>query len=99
MKSGIEFDTLCFEYDPAKSQSNKLKHGIDFEEAQGLWRGPHTEQEAEIVDGEKRFVVYGKIDDKNWTAAITYRGSNTRIISVRRSREDEKRYYEKDRRL
>lgn len=26
-----------FEYDPAKSTTNLLKHGIDFEEAQSLW--------------------------------------------------------------
>lgn len=28
---------MKFEYDPQKSASNKLKHGLDFEEAQGLW--------------------------------------------------------------
>lgn len=27
-----------FEYDTNKSQSNKQKHGIDFEEAQQLWK-------------------------------------------------------------
>jgi len=26
-----------FEYDPNKSQANKEKHGIDFDEAQSLW--------------------------------------------------------------
>ena len=29
---------MKFEYDPAKSESNKAKHGIDFEEAKELWR-------------------------------------------------------------
>ena len=29
-----------FEYDLSKSTSNKVKHGIDFEEAQALWNGP-----------------------------------------------------------
>ena len=28
---------MNFEYDENKSKSNKLKHGIDFEEAQKLW--------------------------------------------------------------
>jgi uncharacterized DUF497 family protein len=32
----ITFTTM-FEYDPAKSASNKVKHGIDFVEAQKLW--------------------------------------------------------------
>nr|WP_283171045.1 hypothetical protein [Curtanaerobium respiraculi] len=29
-----------FEYDPAKSASNKLKHGIDFEDGKALWDDP-----------------------------------------------------------
>jgi uncharacterized protein len=29
-----------FEFDPAKSESNRSKHGIDFVEAQGLWDDP-----------------------------------------------------------
>jgi hypothetical protein len=28
---------MKFEFDPNKSASNKIKHGIDFEEAQKLW--------------------------------------------------------------
>jgi hypothetical protein len=28
---------MDFEYDPNKSEANKAKHGIDFEEAQELW--------------------------------------------------------------
>jgi len=28
---------IKFEYDLNKSQANKQKHGIDFEEAQALW--------------------------------------------------------------
>lgn len=31
-----------FEYDPAKSASNKAKHGVNFEEAKALWDAPHT---------------------------------------------------------
>ena len=29
-----------FEYDPGKSRANLDKHGIDFEQAQTLWRDP-----------------------------------------------------------
>lgn len=31
-----------FEYDPGKSETNKKKHGIDFEEAQALWFDPDS---------------------------------------------------------
>ena len=30
----------AFEFDVAKSESNRTKHGIDFVEAQGLWNDP-----------------------------------------------------------
>ena len=29
---------MNFEFDPEKSAGNKAKHGIDFEEAQALWK-------------------------------------------------------------
>ena len=29
---------MLFEYDPAKSVTNKAKHGINFDEAQVLWK-------------------------------------------------------------
>jgi uncharacterized DUF497 family protein len=84
-----------FEYDdPEKSRSNKEKHGIDFEEAQLLWMdGGLVEFRARVMD-EVRFVLVGMIDDKHWTAVVTYRGKNTRIISVRRSRSKEVESYE-----
>jgi uncharacterized DUF497 family protein len=31
-----------FEFDPRKSEINKTKHGIDFVEAQALWRSWHV---------------------------------------------------------
>jgi len=29
---------MRFDFDPEKSDATKVKHGIDFEEAQALWR-------------------------------------------------------------
>lgn len=43
---------------------------------------------------EPRFLVLGKLKGKHWSAVITYRGENIRIISVRRSREAEVCLYE-----
>ena len=84
-----------FEYDINKSLSNKQKHGIDFEEAQELWNDPYAfEIPSTQSEDEDRFLVFGKIGLKNYTAIITYRNSNIRIISVRRSREKEVKLYE-----
>lgn len=83
-----------FEYDPNKSQANLAKHGIDFGEAQKLWNDPNTFVIPANTEDETRFLIVGKIGAKHWTAVITYRGQNTRIISVRRSRKEEIAFYE-----
>ena len=40
--------------------------------------------------------MVGKIDQKCWSAVITRRGENIRLISVRRSRDDEVTIYESE---
>ena len=83
-----------FEYDIRKSGSNWKKHGINFEKSQLLWFDPDRIQiPAKEVD-EPRFMVIGKIDQKYWSAIFTYRDEIIRIISVRRSREEEIEIYE-----
>lgn len=83
-----------FEYDPEKSKINKRKHGIDFEEAKVLWNDPmRLELQAKTVD-EQRSVIIGKIENKYFSAIIAYRNNKTRIISVRRSRDNEVMLYE-----
>jgi uncharacterized protein len=85
---------MPFEYDPKKSQTNREKHGIDFEEAQALWTDEdRLEIPAKTLD-EPRYLVVGKINGKHWSAVITYRRENVRIISVRRSRDEEIELYE-----
>jgi uncharacterized DUF497 family protein len=43
---------------------------------------------------EPRFLMVGQIDQAVWTATVTYRHEEaTRIISVRRARDDEKARY------
>ncbi|WP_438265123.1 BrnT family toxin [Bifidobacterium bifidum] len=41
-----------------------------------------------------RHIVLGMIDGRHWTAITTKRGKRIRIIPVRRSRKNEKAYYE-----
>ena len=78
-----------FEFDAEKSESNRAKHGIDFVEAQRLWNDPMLLEIPAKTDDELRFLVIGKIDPRHWSAVITYRGGNIRLISVRRSRTEE----------
>lgn len=83
-----------FEYDPNKSAANKVKHGIDFEEAQALWDDVVVVVPLGSGHGEERQAVFGMIDGKHWTAIVTMRGKAVRIISMRRSREKEVAYYD-----
>ena len=85
---------MDFEYDPAKSRSNRAKHGLDFVEAQRLWDDPDVLEIPAKTRDEPRFLVIGKIDGKHWSGVITYRGDKLRIISVRRSRAEEVTLYE-----
>ena len=85
---------MGFEYDPDKSWANKQKHGIDFEEAQALWLDPHLIQIRARTEDEPRFMVIGQIGRKYWSGILTYRDDVVRLISVRRSREDEVGLYE-----
>ncbi|GAA3965817.1 BrnT family toxin [Allohahella marinimesophila] len=83
-----------FEFDPAKSEVNLEKHGIDFPSAQRLWDDPDLiEIQAKSAD-EDRFLLIGRIGEKHWSAVVTYRNEKTRIISVRRSRKKEVDVYE-----
>lgn len=85
---------MKFEFDPAKSQSNMQKHGIDFIEAQALWNDPDYVEIPAKTTEEPRFLVIGKIGDAHWSGVITYREDAVRIISVRRSRKEEVEIYE-----
>ena len=87
---------MDFEYDLIKSAENKRKHGIDFEEAQELWADSGLVEIPARTTDEPRWVMVGKIDQKCWSAVITRRGENIRLISVRRSRDDEVMIYESE---
>jgi uncharacterized DUF497 family protein len=85
---------MAFEYDANKSAENKRKHGIDFEAAQELWTDADlVEIPARTID-EPRWLLIGQIAQKHWSAVITKREDKIRLISVRRSRDEEIAIYE-----
>ena len=85
---------ISFEFDATKSEANRTKHGMDFVEAQGLWSDPMLLEVPARTDDEPRYLVIGLLDGRHWSAVITYRGSNVRLISVRRARTEEVALYE-----
>ena len=85
---------MSFEFDSAKSDLNKTRHGIDFIAAQALWDDSELIEIQAKTIGETRYLVIGKIKGKHWSGVITYRNNRIRIISVRRSRTEEVKAYE-----
>ena len=85
---------FVFEFDEQKSRANLKKHGIDFADAQALWRDPDMIEIPAKTADEPRFLIVGRIAGKHWSAVVTPRGNNIRIISVRRSRIEEVAIYE-----
>ena len=83
-----------FEYDGRNSASSLEKHGIDFIDAQVLWLDPSLLEIPARTEDEPRFLVIGLIGAKHWSAVITHREEKIRIISARRSREEEVVLYE-----
>ncbi|HKE02499.1 MAG TPA: BrnT family toxin [Blastocatellia bacterium] len=87
---------MVFEFHEQKSITNRAKHGIDFYEAQQLWNDPNRIELPGRDVGEPRRLVIGQIDQRIWTACMTYRHDHQtiRIISVRRARTYEHARYE-----
>jgi uncharacterized DUF497 family protein len=79
---------MRFEWDVAKNSVNRVKHGIDFEIANGLWLDENRIEIQAPHPIENRRIIIGKLQGKLWTAVYTIRGDAIRIISVRRSQRE-----------
>ena len=80
---------MRFEFDPAKSAANKIKHG-----AQAMWDDPDRLEIPARSTTENRFQVIGLRGQTVWSATVTYRHEEAiRLISVRRARTNERKQY------
>ncbi|MEN9704723.1 MAG: hypothetical protein RLZZ393_602 [Pseudomonadota bacterium] len=91
-------DQPFFEWDDSKNRSNKAKHGVAFEEAQGTF----FDENARLIldddhsDAEDRFVLIGfSLQLRLLVVCHCYRQAEhvVRIISARRATTQEKRLY------
>jgi uncharacterized DUF497 family protein len=88
---------MDFEFDQAKSDANRLKHGVDFIQAQELWKDLHALQIQAKSDTESRLALIARMEGKVWSVFFTVRSSKIRIISARRSRTNEEDLYHEGR--
>lgn len=85
---------MTFEFDPAKSASTKADRGIDFVQAQQLWRDPKAIELPARSEAEPRMMLIASMSGKVWSSIFTKRGEALRIISVRRAHANEINIYE-----
>lgn len=83
-----------FEWDPAKNESNLEKHGIDFEDAIGIFASPIVLFRSDR-GGEVRWVAVGMLEGREIAVVYSIRDERYRIISARRARKNEREAYRK----
>lgn len=85
------------EFDPAKDDSNRAKHGVSLQAATGFDWDTALEREDDRFDyGEVRFVAIGLIETRLYVIVFT-QGSDddaVRIISLRPAEKHEARFYD-----
>ncbi len=87
---------MRFIYDLQKSAENLVKHGIDFDAAQELWKDPHGM--LNIPNSYNEFgqclLAIGQAQSKLWGMIYAIHGNTIRIISVRKAHDHERQAYE-----
>jgi len=83
-----------FVWDEAKRPLNLRKHGIDFLDAEKIFRGvTFTAEDNRAAYGEQRFLTLGLLEDQVVSVAHTEQGEEIRIISIRKATKHEARFY------
>jgi uncharacterized DUF497 family protein len=85
-----------FDFDPAKDEANRFKHGLRLEFGRRVFDDPMNAILPSIkkVYGEDRFKAVGMVGGKLYTVVYVWRENVIRLISVRRSNPSEQRDYD-----
>ena len=85
---------MDFEWDEAKSNSNRLGRGFGFDLASLIFVGPVLEIEDKRYDyGERRMRAIGEVDGLILFVVYTDRGNARRIISARPAKQRERQLW------
>lgn len=83
---------MAIEFDPAKDELNRAKHGISLARAAEL-EDPIIALDQRFPYSEERFRAWGLIAGSPYRLAFTTRGDKIRAISLRRAHDKEYRRY------
>jgi uncharacterized protein len=86
---------MKFEWDPAKELANIAKHGLSFELAKTIWKGPiYTIVDYRYEYGETRFQTTGSLASLVVVLVVHTEDDETiRIISARKATPNERKIY------
>lgn len=86
-----------FEFDPAKDEANRFKHGLALAFGLRIFADPEhvVIPTVRLGDEEERFKVIGMVGRRLYVAIHVWRGDAVRLISVRRSNVSEQRDYDR----
>jgi len=88
-----------FEWDEAKAESNKAKHGISFEEAKTVFNDKLFVDfyDPDHSNDEHRYIILGEsVSRRLLMISYTQRGDTVRLISVRKATQRERKAYEEE---
>ena len=87
---------MKFEFDPAKDEANRFKHGVSLAFGARVFDDPLMAlmPTIRIGDEEERWKAIGMVGGKLYTAVHVWRGETIRFISVRRGNDGEQRDYD-----
>jgi hypothetical protein len=91
----VDATQMKIEFDPFKSKSNQVKHGVSFEEAASALLDPMAlVQEDPDCENEHRWVLVGiSCQVRLLTVIYTLREENIRLISARKATRKEEKMY------
>jgi uncharacterized DUF497 family protein len=85
---------MDFEWDGAKEQANRKKHGVDFRTAAKVFLDPYVIEFDDLAAADElRFSAIGLVDGRMLLVTYAMRGDVVRIISARGAESHEKRKY------
>lgn len=85
---------MKYEWDKKKNQINLEKHSLSFEDAEIIFESKTITFRDDREDyGEERFVTLGELKNRLVVVVHTQRDFVTRIISMRKANEREKKIY------
>jgi uncharacterized DUF497 family protein len=87
---------MRFEWDDAKNEANRRKHGLDFGDAAAVFSDPTlTFADLRHSYDEPRYLTLGMLAGRMVIIAHTQRDDATRIISMRKANAGERARYQK----